>query len=247
MMAAETMRIPERFMGPPGSAQGGYTCGLVAGLLGDGAAEVSLRTPPPLERDLTVERAGDGLTVSDGETVVAEGRAAELHLDVPEPVDAETAAAASRAGEERWTAVHPFDTCVVCGPGRAPGDGFRLFPGAVPGRPGLFAAVWTPDASLADGGVVLPECVWAALDCPTAAPVANFGDGPPGVLARLTASLDAPVVPERAHVVISWGLGVDGRKRHGAAALFSPDGKRVAQSRALWIELRAQPPGSTSG
>jgi hypothetical protein len=247
-MATDSVRIPERFMGPPGSAQGGYTCGVVAGLLGDAVAAVSLRSPPPLERELAVERAGDGVTVRDGERLVAEGMPAALELEAPEPVGAEAAAAASRAGEERWTAVHPFRTCVVCGPGREPGDGYRLFPGAVPGRPGIFAAVWTPDRSLAgDAGAVRRECVWAALDCPTAAPVANYGDGPPGVLARLTARIDGTVPAGRPHVVVSWGLGVDGRKRHAAAALFSPDGECVARSRALWIELRAQPADSHSG
>ena len=251
-MPAESIRIPERFMGPPGSAHGGYTCGVVSGLLGGpgrfggGAAQVSLRSPPPLERDLLVERSGDGVTVSDAGRLVADAEPATLELELPEPVDAEVATAASRAGEERWTAVHPFQTCVVCGPGREPGDGYRLFPGAVPGRTGLFATVWTPDPSLAgDGGSVRPECVWAALDCPTSAPVANYGDGPPGMLARLTARLDAPVSPRRPHVVVSWGLGVDGRKRHAAAALFAPGGECVARSRAVWIELRDRGPRST--
>ena len=239
-MPGATIRIPERFMGPPGSAQGGYTCGLVAGVLGGDTAEVSLRSPPPLGRDLAVEHQGSGeVVVRDGETLVAEGRPAELELEVPAPVGAEEAVAASAAGAERWTAVHPFRTCVVCGPGRAPGDGYRLFPGAVAGRPGMFAALWTPDASLADGPALRPECVWAALDCPTSAPVATYGAGPPGMLARLTGRLEGAVEPERPHVVVSWGLGVDGRKRHAAAALFAPEGALVARSRALWIELRS--------
>lgn len=233
-----SIRIAQRFMGPPGSAQGGYTCGLVAGVLGAGAAEVTLRKPPPLERDLQVDRDGDSVTVRDGETLVAEGRPATLDLDVPEPVEEAAAAAASRAGAERWTTRHPFPTCLVCGPGREPGNGYRLFPGAVPDRPGLFAAVWTPEEWLAEDGEVRTECVWAALDCPTAAPVADFEAGPPAVLARLTGRLDRPVQAGLPHVVVSWGLGVDGRKRQGAAALFTPAGELAAASRALWIQLR---------
>lgn len=232
------IRIAERFMGPPGSGQGGYTCGLVAGELGARVAAVSLRSPPPLERELEVSRSGDGVVVMDGDTLVAEGHPATLELDLPDPVEVGTAAAASSAGEERWTAEHPFGTCFVCGPGREAGDGYRLFPGEVPGRRGTFAAVWTPDESVAEDGEVRPECVWAALDCPTAAPVTPFGTGMTAVLARLTARLDAPVSPGEPYVVVAWGLGVDGRKRHGAAALFTAAGAVVAESRALWIELR---------
>lgn len=232
MSVDDALLIPRRFNGPPDSANGGYTCGLVAGLLGPGAAEVTLRSPPPLERPLAVQRDGAAVRVTGGDVLVAEAREAELDLDMPEPVGVEQAAAASRRGTEHWSADHPFRTCVVCGPDRDPGDGFRLFPGEL--DQGLFASVWTPDNAR-------PEETWAALDCPTSAPVANFGEGPPMVLARLTARLDAPVEPGRPHVVLSWPLEVDGRKRHAGAALFSEAGALMAVSRALWIELRPSP------
>jgi hypothetical protein len=225
----DKLLIPRHFNGPPDSANGGYTCGLVAGLLGAGAAEVTLRSPPPLERPLAVRRDDTGVRVTDGDVLVAEGRRAELELELPEPVRVEQAETASRAGAGHWSADHPFRTCVVCGPDREPGDGFRLFPGEL--RDGLFASVWTPDNARA-------EETWAALDCPTSAPVANFGEGPPMVLARLTARIDTPVEPGRPHVVLSWPLEVDGRKRHAGAALFSEAGAPLAASRALWIELR---------
>jgi hypothetical protein len=171
--------------------------------------------------------------------VVAEGRPAGLELEPPEPVSVEEAGAASRAGLERWSAGHPFRTCVVCGPDRDPGDGFRVFPGPLPGAGGRFAAVWLPDPWLAEGAEVRQECVWAALDCPTSAPVVNFGDGPACVLARFAVHIDGAVEPKRPYVVVSWPLEVDGRKRHSGAALFSDDGRLLAVSRALWIELRA--------
>ena len=76
------------------------------------------------------------------------------------------------------------------------------------------------------------------LDCPTSAPVASFGEGPPMVLARLTARLACPVRIGEPHALVSWPLGVEGRKRHGACALFDSEGRLLCASRALWIELK---------
>jgi hypothetical protein len=182
---------------------------------------------------------GDGVELHDGDALVAEGRPAGLELGPLEPVALEQAERASRAGFERWSAGHPFRTCVVCGPDREPGDGFAVYPGPLAEGQSHFAAVWRPDPSLAEDGAVRPECVWAALDCPTSAPVVNFGADPACVLARLTAELGGAVSPERPYVIVSQPLQVDGRKRHSAAAMFTAEGDLVARSRALWIELRA--------
>jgi hypothetical protein len=235
----EALTIPARFNGPPSSANGGYTCGRVAELVGAEEVTVSLRLPPPLERPLDVIRDGERVELRDLDgAIVAEGMPETLGLDVPDAVSPDEAAAASAAGVERWTAQHPFRTCVVCGPDREPHDGLRVFPGQL--RDGLFAAPWTPDESLGDGnGEVRPECVWAALDCPTSAPVANFGNGPPVVLARLTARLASSVLVGEEHALVSWPLAVEGRKRHAACALFDSEGRLLCASRALWVELRA--------
>jgi hypothetical protein len=234
---AEAIVIPERFRGPPDSGNGGYTCGCVGVLVGN-PAEVSLRTPPPLERELAVERVEGAVSARDGDRVVAEGRPVGIELDLPQPVGIEDARRASESGYRRWSQGHPFPTCVVCGPDREPLDGFRIFPGPLDGGE-LYAAPWTPDASLAaPDGLVRPECVWAALDCPTSAPVALFGESRPIVLAQLAVSIDRPVAAGEPHVLVSWKLGVDGRKRRGAAALLSRHGETLARSRALWIELR---------
>jgi hypothetical protein len=234
----ETLTIPARFNGPPASANGGYTCGRVAGLLDADVAEVTLRAPPPLERPLSVAR-GERVELRDGDTLVAEAVPAELAIEVPDPVSPDEADAAIAAGSDHWTAKHPFPTCVVCGPERDEQDGFRIFPVELSGGTGVFVASWTPGESVADGdGCVRPECVWAALDCPTSAPVANFGKGPPLVLARLTARLACPARADERHTILSWPLAVDGRKRQAAAALFDPQGRLLCASRALWIELR---------
>lgn len=234
---AETVTIPARFNGPPSTANGGYTCGVVAGLVGGEEVAVSLRVPPPLERPLDAVREGRRVELRDGETLVADGEPEELLLDVPDAVSPDEAAEASAAGRERWTTEHPFPTCVVCGPERKPHDGLCVFPGEL--RDGMFAARWIPDESVGDGNAeVRPECVWAALDCPTSAPVANFGERPPMVLARLTARLGCSVRVGEPHALLSWPLAVDGRKHHAACALFDSEQRLLCASRALWIELR---------
>lgn len=202
------------------------------------AVEVTLRRPPPLDRELTVEpAAAGGVALMDEDELVAEARPAELELDIPAPVAAEVAAAAAPRSQFADGDQHPFPSCFVCGPRRDPGDGLRIFAGPV--GEDRYAAVWTPDERLAaDGGVMPPEVVWASLDCPTSAPVLNPGGDPPIVLARMSARLHGAVEAGRRHVLTSWPLGADGRKRHAAAAIHSEDGELLGASRALWIELR---------
>lgn len=237
------MIVPARFNGPPDSANGGYTCGLVAAALGAGPVEVSLRSPPPLNRELVLDRRrGGGATLRDGETVLADASLAPSAFDgdPPEAVHPERAGEAACRGYARWSESHPFPTCFVCGPEREPGDGLRVFPGALD-EGGAFAAHWTPDEGLADEeGLVAAPYVWASLDCPTSAPVANFGEGPPIVLARFTARVEGPVAAGRPHAIVSWPIAVDGRKRTAGSALFDADGRRLARAKALWIELRPE-------
>jgi hypothetical protein len=229
---ADSLVIPARFNGPPDSGHGGYSAGLAAQLV-EGPAEVALRAPPPLERELAVDRRGDGsVTVSlDGATVM-EARPATVELDVPDAVSVEDAC---RVDETDFLANHPFPTCFACGPEREPGDGLRLFPGPVAGRD-VFAVEWTPAAEFASGARVDPLFVWGALDCPSCAPAR----GPlPIVLASLAVEVvDAPVAGEP-HVIGSWEVARDGRKRHTGVALWDAAGSLRAAGRALWIELRA--------
>jgi hypothetical protein len=235
----EAVIIPSRFNGPPASANGGYTCGLVAGLVAAEEVTVSLRLPPPVETSLRVVRDGERVELRVGDALVAEGEPAELLLDVPDAISPERAAAASAAGRGQWCDHHPFPTCFACGPEREPGDGLRVFPGAL--EDGMFAADWTPDESVGDGsGHVRPECLWAALDCPTSAPVANFATGPPMVLARLSARLGCSVEVGERHAILAWPLAVDGRKHEGACAMFDSAGRLLCASQALWIEVRQE-------
>lgn len=225
-----TLSIDPRFCGPDGSANGGYTCGLLARGL-RGPVEVTLRQPPPLGRALRVE---DGATrrLLDGPSVVAVAQAAALSLDVPPAPSFEEAEtlASSYAGLRD----HRFPRCFVCGTARSDGLGLR------PGRraDGIAAAAWVPDASLArDDGLVAPEFLWAALDCPgfwgAAAP-----DLPVAVLGRMTGEVEpGPKAGDRC-VVIGWGRAArEGRKIQAATALFDAGGRLRGRSIQTWIVL----------
>ena len=214
------LTIDARFNGPPGSGNGGYTCGLVAGLVGE-PAEVTLRRPPPLGRPLRF----DGTQLWDDDGLVAEARRAEVDVALPDPVDFADAVRAS----ERYPGFeqHAFPTCFVCGPDRTPGYGLRIFAGAVEGRP-VFAAPWVvPD----DVG---REFVWAALDCPGAIAV-GFPTRGETVLGRVAARVDAVPEPGSRCVVVAWPLGEEGRKLYAGTALFSEDGEPLGVARATWI------------
>jgi hypothetical protein len=229
--------VSRRFCGPPGSGNGGYVCGLVAGELG-GEAEVTLRRPPPLEQQLAVEHTGDGAVVRAGEHVVAEATATVVDVEAPPAVGYEEAVAAS-AGYPWATSGHPFPTCFVCGPHREPGDGLRLFPGAVPGRR-VAAAPWVPDPSLVgDDGLVRPEFVWAALDCPSWFGMYCFEplDGPM-LLGRMAARVVTRPRSGDRLVALGWFLARDGRKVSTASALFDAAGDVVGLARATWITPR---------
>jgi hypothetical protein len=227
--------IEERFCGPPDSGNGGYVCGLVAGILGQ-EAEVTLRRPPPIGRAMLVRRSAEGgITLCDREEVVAEALPGRLQIKPPDPVSLSQAVEA--AHHYPGFTHHPFPTCFVCGPQRGEGDGLRIFPGPVAGRQ-VFAAPWTPDRSLAGtDGLVGPEFLWAALDCPGA-----FANGFPEstmVLGRLGARLLEPVRPGQQCVTVAWSEGVEGRKHFAGTALFRADGGMIAAARATWIRVIA--------
>ena len=238
----DSIVVPSRFNGPDGSGNGGYTCGLVAAALGGPPAEVTLKAPPPLDRELPVERAGDTAVVRDGETLVAEARRAPVEVEPAAPVSPSDAEAAAPRGPFVDPDGHPYPRCFVCGPLREDGDGLRLFVGPVDGE-GVYAGTWTPPASLGgDGGHLADELVWAALDCPSSGPVAN-DPGLPGfkpiALGRLGVRIDRPVTAGEPHVAMAWQLRVDGRKRESASALYTAAGELCAVARALWIELHS--------
>src|SRR6202050_2343459 len=185
--------VSARFCGPPGSGNGGYVCGRIAAYV-DGPVTVTLRRPAPLATVMAVELDGQGcVRIHDGPPPLAEAHAAP--------------------GGARYYTDPLFPGCFVCGMDRRPGDGLRIFPGPVAGRP-LWAAPWTPDPSVTDAdGRLRPEMAWAALDCPSgiaAAEAADLARDTAILLGQMTARLAALPVAGDECQVIAWPDGRDG-------------------------------------
>ncbi len=243
---APSILIHPRFQGLDGFANGGYAAGLVAGLL-DGPAEVTLRRPVPVGRPLqVVSLAGGIIAVRDGETVVAEAAPAPAaDIEAPPPVTLVEAEAAAWYRVELSQRMPQADRCFTCGPARVAGDGLRIFAGPVPGRD-LHAGLWQPDLSVADrDGLVLPEIVWAAVDCPGAFACVGYPEEW-AVLGRFAVSILRPVAAAQRCVVIAWPLGREGRKVYAGTGLFSEAGTLLALARATWITT-APPAEATTG
>ena len=265
---ATTLTIPGAYNGPDGSGNGGYSAGLLAGRLtapGGPAVQVTLRTPPPLDRPLTVEGTPEeGLRLTDPAAEDSARLVAEAVITGP--LDTGSAAETGADAEPRGTAVipggpvgvgeaegarkryagldrHPFPRCYSCGPERAEGDGLLLFPGSV--RPGqgpdgvgnTVACTWDvlPAVDGGDGRAALAQ-VWAALDCPGG--WSSDISGRPIVLGRMTAQVLAAPPVGSTQVVMGHLEAVDGRKVHTGSALYDRDGRLLALARATWIAIR---------
>ena len=125
-MADQLIRIDRRFRGPPDSGNGGYVAGLLAKALGGSGVEVTLRAPPPLDRDIARRgRRGRGGTAgrgcADRGRATAGGRYRSFHappsLDVAR--DAERAMPAS--------IIIPFPAASCAGPSARRGTGCGFF------------------------------------------------------------------------------------------------------------------------
>jgi hypothetical protein len=214
--------IDPRYNGPPASANGGITCGLLAGTTDFPVAEVTLRLPPPVGVELAVR---DG-SLLHGEDVVATVRPGEVTLQPPAPV---AFAAAAAAPSVLGPHAHPFPTCFGCGPDRD--DGLHLLPNRVSAD--LVATSWTPEESV---GVPAEVLVWAALDCPGG--WSADLPGRPMVQGRMACVVDKLPRPGVEHLVQGWLVGSEGRKVHTGSALYDAEGSGLAVAQATWITLQ---------
>jgi hypothetical protein len=220
-LSGENITIERRYRGPAQSANGGYSAGRLAAFL-DGPAEVTLRLPPPLDRQLTVTAADGRLLLLDGETLVAEAEPRAPELEPPARVS--LAAAADAATRHVRMSGEQFSECFSCGV--RPDDGLCIHVGPVAGTD-LHAAPWTARE-------VSPEVVWAAIDCPGAWAVGGPGRGDI-VLGRMSAEIKRLPDDGEQCIVLAWPLGEDGRKLYAGTALMSADGELLAIARQTWI------------
>jgi hypothetical protein len=239
-LALDTLVLDPRFNGPPDTANGGYACGAIGELV-DGPAEVTLLSPPPLGVPLGVDFRPDGVVELNGRQGATIARARPI-----DGVDAEPPVRPSLADAREASRRHPwhgsdnfFSGCYVCGSRRH--DGLGIHFGPVRGHSGVTAAVFLPDETVPNrDGVVAPDMVWAALDCPSHTPLLWEIDHA-SVFARLAVErLDCVTVGEPA-IAVGWHIASEGRKHHTASALLSVDGDVLARARALWITLAGTP------
>ena len=235
--------IAPKFRGPPDSGNGGYSAGLLAATI-EGAAEITLHAPPPLDRTLDLASDGAIATLRLGKTVIASARAAPL----THPALADTEAVLSRVPDYA-TALdhqpsyagftrHNFPGCFVCGPDRATRDGLRIF--GAPFANGVVAA-WCPRADLAaDDGLIDEIYLHAALDCPS---YFAFGDTRlVALLGRMHCEIHARPRIDEPCVIYAWPVAEDGRKRHSAAVCVGGSGQLLARTVNTWIQIDGEIP-----
>jgi len=229
--------IDSRFNGPRLSGNGGYTAGMVARHVdAEGAVEVTLRAPIPLDTPMTLRRNGEGGHVlKNGEQLVCEARPASLALDPPGPQDWATVERLSAGGGS------PDDTdfhwCVVCGRGRAVGDGLRVFGLRLDDRPMSLSLYDPHPVHAAPDGRIDSAFLWGALDCPGAWAVQDPDDWRPAVTGRMTGRIFHRPEPGEACMVVGWKTGAEGRKLFAGTALYTRTGTLCALALSTWILL----------
>lgn len=253
MLTWPELTLTTQFVGPPELGNGGFVVGHLASALastlasgdvvGAGPVEVTLRAPLPLDVAFRFQFSDDGsVALVNGADVLATAKRVTLDMDVPEPPTAD-AAGALRASSlslkpgfhqqlgER-IGVHPV--CFCCGAEREEGDGLRVFPSIVEGREDV-TALWTPHAGFAnDDGLIGPEMIGAAIDCPGAFAFLE-NDQRAGLLGRMVVEYLKELRAGDQTRIVGWRMETDGRKMMAGTAIFDSAGALVAKAKQTWF------------
>ena len=197
--------------GRPSSANGGYTCGLLAGV-----RRRARRGDParPRRRSTTPMRFDGTQRCVDGETLVAEAKRDSRRRRAV-PAASRSRKPSGRHGATRASTQHEYPTCFVCGP-----DARRRARASSPARSTERTSSRRRGSSRTTSRRVL---VWAALDCPGAIGVGWDGRGD-WLLGRMAAEVArACRRPGERCVVVAWPLGHEGRKGYAGTALYRGD------------------------
>ena len=92
-----TVRIERRFRGPPTTGNGGYVAGLVAAALGGTDCTVTLKAPPPLDRDLTLTTDDAMASLIEDDSIVVTASREKVDIEVPPAADARRGAGCGAA------------------------------------------------------------------------------------------------------------------------------------------------------
>ncbi len=231
------IRVPRWFQGPTDAGQGGWTAAKFVAAIG-GPATVALRSPIPLDTDLSVVEVDDGWHLVDGSfdpsSVVLAAKRWEPEFAPTVAVSVDEAVLA-RARFPLTDDQHPVPNCFSCG---LAADSMHVHGG--PLDDGRFACDWRVPTWAVDGdGAFDPACLWAALDCAAAWYVCCDGEIRRAFTVQFAVEVIEKIDPTDTYVLVAWhgdsSPAWDGRKRGAASAAFSSDGRCVARSRSFWV------------
>jgi hypothetical protein len=170
--------------------------------------------------------------------LIAEVRAVQLSLEVPDPPDwAQTLAAESRSaalmpninpllpGQQGF---HPI--CFCCGPEHP--EGLHIFVAPVDRQ---VSAIWETKTEWGDDAGKLPQALlWTALDCP--GQYAFLAEGiRTGLLGRMTTKVLTTPRAGSPLQVTAWTIAIAGKKHLAGSALFDDQQTLLAYATTLWI------------
>ncbi len=117
-VTGQQLGLPGRFCGPPGSANGGYACGVVGSALAH-RVEVTLHVPPPLEVELSLEVGGGTSHLLAQGVLVASAREVDVAVPTAPPPSFERVLEASAQFDlDSYSRSHAYPGCLGGGLGK---------------------------------------------------------------------------------------------------------------------------------